>query len=103
MPWIYLIAAAALEIVWASGLKSTAGFTRFWPSLLTGSALIASIVLLALAVRTLPIGTAYAVWTGLGAAGTVIVGILLFGEPASAARLICVGLILAGVIGLKLA
>jgi quaternary ammonium compound-resistance protein SugE len=101
MPWIYLLVAAALEIVWAVGLKFTAGFTRLCPSLLTGAALIGSVALLALAVRTLPVGTAYAVWTGLGAAGTVICGILFLGEPATAARLACVGLIVAGVIGLK--
>lgn len=101
MPWIHLIAAAALEIVWAVGLKYTAGFTRLWPSLLTGAALIGSIALLAMAARVLPIGTAYAVWTGLGALGTLVAGIMLFGEPASAARLVCAGLILAGVIGLK--
>jgi quaternary ammonium compound-resistance protein SugE len=102
MPWIYLFTAAALEIVWAIGLKYTAGFTRLWPSLMTGSALIGSVILLALAVRHLPIGTAYAVWTGLGAAGTVLFGMLLLGEPATVARLACIGLILAGVVGLKL-
>lgn len=102
MPWIYLLTAAALEIVWAIGLKYTAGFTRFWPSLITGSALTGSVILLALAVRHLPIGTAYAVWTGLGAAGTVLVGMLLLGEPVTVARLACIGLILAGVVGLKL-
>jgi quaternary ammonium compound-resistance protein SugE len=102
MPWIYLLTAAALEIVWAIGLKYTAGFTRFWPSLITGTALIGSVILLALAVRHLPIGTAYAVWTGLGAAGTVLFGMLLLGEPITVARLACIGLILAGVVGLKL-
>lgn len=103
MPWIHLLIAAALEIVWAVGLKFTAGFTRFSPSLLTGSALLGSVAFLALAVRAIPVGTAYAVWTGLGAAGTILCGIALFGEPATAARLACVGLIVAGVIGLKLA
>ncbi len=103
MSWIYLIIAAAFEIAWAIGLKYTAGFTRFWPSVLTGSALVASVTLLALAVRTMPIGTAYAVWTGLGAAGTMLLSMTLLGEPVSAARLASVSLIVAGVIGLKLA
>ena len=99
--WIILLAAAALEIVWAAGLKSTAGFTRLWPSAGVIAAMAASMWLLALAARTLPIGTAYAVWTGIGAAGTAIFGILVLKEPASAARLACLVLILAGVVGLK--
>jgi quaternary ammonium compound-resistance protein SugE len=99
--WIILLAAAALEIVWAAGLKSTAGFTRLWPSVGVISAMAASMWLLALAARTLPIGTAYAVWTGIGAAGTAIFGILVLKEPASAARLTCLVLIVAGVVGLK--
>jgi quaternary ammonium compound-resistance protein SugE len=103
MPWVYLLIAAALEVAWAVGLKYTDGFTRLWPSVGTGVALIASVGFLALATRTLPIGTAYAIWTGLGAAGTVICGIVLFGEAATALRLGCVALILAGVIGLKFA
>lgn len=103
MPWLLLVIAAAFEIAWAIGLKSTAGFTRLWPSVGTVFALIASVGLLGLAARTLPIGTAYAVWTGLGAAGTALLGIVLFGEPATTARLLCLGLILAGVIGLKFA
>lgn len=101
MSWIYLLIAAALEIVWASGLKSTAGFTRLWPSLGVGAAMAASLFLLAVAARGLPIGTAYAVWTGIGAAGTAVVGIFLFGENASPARLGCLALIIIGVAGLK--
>lgn len=103
MPWILLLAAGALEIVWAVGLKYTAGFTRLWPSLITLAAMAASAVFLGLAVRTLPLGTAYAVWTGIGIAGTAIAGMLLFHEPVSSFRLFCVFLILAGIAGLKLA
>ncbi len=103
MPWLLLLIAAAFEIAWAIGLKYTAGFTRLWPSVGTVVALIASVGLLGLAARSLPIGTAYAVWTGLGAAGTAVLGMVLFGEPATTARLVCLGLILAGVIGLKFA
>jgi quaternary ammonium compound-resistance protein SugE len=102
MSWTYLFVAAALEIVWATGLKYTAVFTRFWPSIGVGSAMAGSMLLLALAARTLPIGTAYAVWTGIGAAGTAILGIILFHESASALRLVCVALILTGDVGLKL-
>lgn len=103
MAWLVLVCAAAFEIGWAVGLKYTAGFTRFWPSVWTFVALMASVILLSVAARTLPIGTAYAVWTGLGAAGTALLGILLFQEPATAARLFFIGLILAGVLGLRLA
>lgn len=99
--WLILLAAAALEIVWAVGLKSTAGFTRLWPSVGVITAMAASMWLLALAARTLPIGTAYAVWTGIGAAGTAIVGMLVLREPATVARLVCILLIVAGVVGLK--
>lgn len=102
MPWILLLFAGLLEIGWAVGLKFTDGFTRPLPTAATLAALVASIVLLGKAAKSLEIGTAYAVWTGIGAAGTVICGILFLGEPASAARLVCVGLILAGVAGLKL-
>lgn len=102
MPWILLFLAALFEIAWASGLKFTDGFTRLWPSLATGGALIISVALLGLAAKSLPIGTAYAAWTGMGAAGVVICGILFLGDPLTATRLICVGLILAGVIGLKI-
>jgi quaternary ammonium compound-resistance protein SugE len=101
MHWLLLFIAAILEIVWAVGLKSTDGFTRLWPSVGVGTAMVASMVLLALAARGLPIGTAYAVWTGIGAAGTAIAGILWFGESAAALRLVSIGLIIAGVIGLK--
>lgn len=101
MHWTFLLIAAALEIVWAVGLKFADGFTRFWPSVAVITAMIASMGLLALAARGLPIGTAYAVWTGIGAAGTAIAGMILFGEPASAARLTCLALIVAGVVGLK--
>lgn len=102
MPWILLIAAALFEIVWAMGLKYTEGFTRLWPTVGTVAAMIVSVVLLAMASKNLPIGTAYAVWTGIGAAGAVIFGIVLFKDPATFARLACVGLILMGVVGLKL-
>jgi quaternary ammonium compound-resistance protein SugE len=103
MPWVILALAGLLEVVWAVGLKFTDGFTRPGPSIVTGLALVASVWLLALSVRTLPIGTAYAVWTGIGAVGTVIVGIVRFGESASVLRLTCVGLIVLGLIGLKFA
>ena len=99
--WLILFAAAGLEIVWAVGLKSTAGFTRLWPSVGVIAAMAASMWLLAVAARTLPIGTAYAVWTGIGAAGTAIVGMLVLKEPATVARLVCILLIVAGVVGLK--
>lgn len=102
MPWILLFIAGLFEVAWAIGLKYTEGFTRFWPSAGTLAAMTLSIVLLGLAMRTLPVGTAYAVWTGIGAVGTVILGIVLFAEPATAARLACVGLIVAGILGLKL-
>jgi quaternary ammonium compound-resistance protein SugE len=102
MAWLLLFVAGLFEIGWAIGLKYTDGFTRLWPSVWTGLAMVVSVVLLALAVRTLPIGTAYAVWTGIGAAGTVLLGIVLFGEPATLLRLLFVGLIVAGIAGLKL-
>lgn len=102
MHWTFLFIAAVFEIVWAVGLKYTEGFTRLWPSVGVGAAMAASMFLLALAARGLPIGTAYAVWTGIGAAGTAILGIILFHESASALRLVCVALIVTGVIGLKL-
>ena len=102
MAWLLLAVAGLFEIGWAIGLKYTDGFTRLWPSVWTGLAMVVSVVLLALAVRTLPIGTAYAVWTGIGAAGTALLGIYLFGEPATALRLACIALIVAGIVGLKL-
>jgi quaternary ammonium compound-resistance protein SugE len=103
MAWILLLLAGLLEIGWAIGLKYTEGFTKLWPSVWTILGLAASMVLLAAAARTLPIGTAYAVWTGIGAAGTAVLGMILFNEPATAMRLICLGLIVAGVLGLKIA
>ncbi|WP_119155370.1 quaternary ammonium compound efflux SMR transporter SugE [Caldimonas tepidiphila] len=102
MPWLLLVLAGLLEIGWAIGLKYTEGFTRPLPTVATVAAMVASVLLLGIAMRSLPVGTAYAVWVGIGAAGTVLLGIALFGEPATAARLACVGLILAGVVGLKL-
>ena len=102
MPWIELLIAGLLETAWAVSLKLSHGFTRLWPSVLTVAGMAASFAFLSAALRRLPLGTAYAVWTGIGAFGTVILGIVLMGDPSNAARLICVGLILAGIIGLKL-
>lgn len=102
MAWLVLFVAGLFEIGWAIGLKYTEGFTRLWPSMGTVLAMVVSVVLLAMAMRALPVGTAYAVWTGIGAVGTVILGIMLFGEPATATRLACIGLIVAGIVGLKL-
>jgi quaternary ammonium compound-resistance protein SugE len=102
MAWILLVVAGLFEVGWAIGLKYTEGFTRLWPSVSTVAAMAASVGLLGWAMRTLPVGTAYAVWTGIGAVGTVAFGIALFAEPATASRLACVGLILAGIVGLKL-
>ena len=102
MAWIVLVVAGLFEVCWAIGLKYTDGFTRLWPSIGTVTAMVVSVVLLGWAMRTLPVGTAYAVWTGIGAVGTVLLGIVLFGEPATVARLLCVGLVVAGILGLKL-
>jgi quaternary ammonium compound-resistance protein SugE len=102
MAWIVLVIAGIFEIGWAVGLKFTQGFTRPWPTMATAAAMIVSLGMLGVAVRTLPLGTAYAVWTGIGTVGTAIIGILVFGEPAALARLACVSLIVAGIIGLKL-
>src|SRR5436305_11987231 len=102
MAWVILVVAGLMEVGWAVGLKYTEGFTRLWPSVATVSAMVVSMALLGLAVRTLPLGTAYAVWTGIGTVGTVIIGMLLFGEPGSFVRLACVFLIVSGIIGLKL-
>ncbi|HQW67231.1 MAG TPA: quaternary ammonium compound efflux SMR transporter SugE [Gemmatimonadales bacterium] len=102
MAWFALFVAGLFEIAWAVGLKYTEGLTRLWPTVGTGLALLASMGLLALALRTLPLGTAYAVWTGIGTIGTAILGIVLFKEPATAIRLACIAMILAGIIGLKL-
>jgi len=101
MAWVYLLLAGLFEVGWAVGLKYTNGFTRPGPTAATVASMALSLFLLGLALRSLPLGTAYAVWTGVGAAGTVVLGIALFGEPAGAARLACVGLILAGIVGLK--
>lgn len=101
MAWVVLVIAGLFEVAWAIGLKYTEGFTRFWPSVATLAAMAASVLLLGWTMRTLPVGTAYAVWTGIGAMGTVGLGIVLFEEPATVARLVCVGLILAGIVGLK--
>lgn len=102
MSWIILVIAGLLEVVWAIGLKYTHGFTRLTPSVITLIAMIVSIVLLSWAMRSLPVGTAYAVWTGIGAVGAAITGILLLGESASLARIASLALIVAGIIGLKL-
>lgn len=101
MAWVILFAAGILEVGWAVGLKYTYGFTRLWPSVATVVAMLLSVGLLGIAVRTLPLGTAYAVWTGIGTIGTVILGILLLGEPATFVRILCVSLIVFGIVGLK--
>ncbi len=102
MAWVYLVVAGLLEIVWAIGLKYTEGFTRLWPSLGTGAAMIGSFYLLAQALKTIPVGTGYAIWVGIGAVGTAILGMVLFDEPANLARILCILLIVAGIVGLKL-
>jgi quaternary ammonium compound-resistance protein SugE len=102
MAWVFLFLAGLFEIGWAMGLKQTEGFTRLVPSLLTGASMIVSLGLLGLALKTLPLGTAYAIWTGIGTVGTVAVGMMIYGEPASAVRLGCVALIVTGIVGLKL-
>ena len=102
MSWVYLFVAGIFEIGWAVGLKYTNGFTKLVPTLLTAASMVVSLGLLGLALKTLPVGTAYAVWTGIGSVGTAILGIYLLGEPATAMRLACIGLIVAGIVGLKL-
>jgi quaternary ammonium compound-resistance protein SugE len=102
MAWLILVLAGLLEVGWAVGLKYTDGFSRLWPSVWVGIAMILSVGLLSVAMKSLPAGTAYAVWTGIGAAGTVILGATLLGEPLGVGRVVCLVLILAGVIGLKL-
>ena len=102
MAWTYLFFAGLFEIGWAIGLKYTAGFTRLTPTLLTVASMVVSLGLLGLALKTLPVGTAYAVWTGIGTVGTALLGIYLLGEPATVVRLVCIGLIVSGIIGLKL-
>ena len=103
MPWLYLFIAGLLEVTWATGMKASEGFTRFWISLVTVTAMIASFYFLALALRSLPLGVAYTVWTGIGAVGTVLVGVLLFEESREPLKLICIAVIIAGIVGLKLA
>jgi quaternary ammonium compound-resistance protein SugE len=103
MAWVYLFVAGLFEIGWAIGLKYTDGFTRLVPSLFTAVSMVVSVVLLGVALKALPVGTGYAVWTGIGTIGTAILGMILFGEPATAMRLVCIGLIVAGILGLKLA
>ncbi len=102
MSWIVLLVAGLLEVAWAVGLKYTAGFTRLVPSVLTVTAMAGSVGLLGLALRDLPLGTAYAVWTGIGTVGTAIYGIAVLGEPSEAARLVCIALIVSGILGLKI-
>ncbi len=103
MAWVTLVVAGLLEVGWAIGLKYTEGFTRLWPSVGTLLAMVVSMWLLGVAMKSLPVGTAYSVWVGVGAVGTVICGIVLLGEPVNAARLISLALIIAGIVGLKLA
>lgn len=103
MAWIYLLIAGLLEIGWAIGLKYTQGFSKLWPSVATVAAMIASFGLLAAALKTIPVGTGYAVWTGIGAAGTAIIGMVFLGESREGLRMLCIGLIVAGVVGLKFA
>ena len=103
MNWFILFLAGLLEIAWAIGLKYSEGFTRFWPSVWTVITMVASMVLLAIAMKSLPVGTAYAIWVGIGAVGTVVLGIVLFNESADFWRMASVGLIVAGIVGLKLA
>jgi quaternary ammonium compound-resistance protein SugE len=102
MAWVLLFVAGLFEVGWAVGLKASAGFTRLWPSVFTVLSMVVSLGLLGLSLRSLPLGTAYAVWTGVGAVGTVLVGVLWFGDAATAGRLACVALIVAGIVGLKL-
>jgi len=102
MAWVYLTIAGLLEVVWAIGLKYTEGFTRLGPTAVTVTAMVASVVLLGIALRDLPVGTGYAIWTGIGTIGTAVLGIMLFHEPATALRLASIGLIVAGIVGLKL-
>jgi quaternary ammonium compound-resistance protein SugE len=102
MAWVYLVIAGFFEIAWAVGLKYADGFTRLWPSLWTALAMIVSVWCLAVALRTIPVGTGYAIWTGIGAAGTAAMGMLLFDESRDVLRLLSIGFIIAGIVGLKL-
>jgi len=101
MNWLILLFAGLLEIVWAVGLKYTDGFTKLWPSVVTLAALVASFFFLAQAIKSIPLGTAYAVWTGIGAVGVATIGMLALGEPRTAIRIVCITLIVVGIIGLK--
>jgi len=101
MAWVLIVVAGLLEVAWSIGMKYTDGFTRLWPSLMTGAGIVASMMLLSQAAKSLPIGTAYGVWVGIGAAGAAVVGMLLLGEPATAARIFFVALLLVAVVGLK--
>lgn len=101
MAWVYLVIAGIFEMGWAIGLKYTEGFTRLVPTTLTVLAMAISVALLGLALRDLPVGTGYAIWTGIGTVGTALLGMYLFGDPATVARLACIGLIVAGIVGLK--
>jgi len=102
MSWVYLFIAGLFEVAWAIGLKYTEGFTRIVPTVLTIACILISLGLLGMALKTLPVGTAYAIWTGIGSVGTAALGIYLFGDPATVMRLSCIGLIVAGIVGLKL-
>lgn len=102
MPWIYLIVAGAFEVMWTLGLKYSEGWTRLWPSLGTVASMAVSFYFLSLAIKALPLGTAYAVWTGIGTVGAAIIGMILFNEPRDFLRIVCIGLIVAGIAGLKL-
>lgn len=102
MAWVYLVVAGLLEIVWAIGLKYTEGFTKLWPSVGTLVAMAGSFILLSQALRTIPVGTGYAIWVGIGAVGTAVLGMVILGEPANLARILCILLIIAGIVGLKL-
>ena len=102
MAWVYLFVAAMFEVGWAVGLKTTEGFTRFWPSVLTIAAMVISMLLLSLAVRTIPIGTGYAIWTGIGTIGAVLFGVVFFGEPTTPAKSLFLLMIVIGIVGLKL-
>lgn len=101
LAWLVLLVAGGCEVAWAVGLKYTEGFSRLWPSVGTLVAMVASVVLLGWSLKVLPLGTAYAVWTGVGAVGTALLGMALFGESREVARLVCIGLIVAGIVGLK--
>ncbi|MFJ4715680.1 quaternary ammonium compound efflux SMR transporter SugE [Streptomyces sp. NPDC088785] len=101
MAWILIVIAGFLEVAWSIGMKYTDGFTRLWPSVFTGAGIVASMMLLSYAAKSLPIGTAYGVWVGIGAAGAAVVGMLLLGEPATAARIFFIGLLLVAIVGLK--